>query len=199
MTAAVLREPVGVVASIAPWNGPFNLAVSKLVPALVAGCSVVFKPAQETPFDVYELAEAFHEAGLPPGVFNLDHWWSRDGPPARRPSRCRQGQLHRLHQRRSGDRRRVRPFVQAGAARARWQVGGHHRRGRGSRHGHARAGDGLLLQHRPGVRRLQPRPRAAVALGRGGLRAVRHGWLVRRRGSVRSGHHDGAARRRASA
>lgn len=70
-TAAVLREPVGVVASIAPWNGPFNLAASKIFPALLAGCTVVFKPAPETPLDVYYLAEAFADAGLPSGVFNL--------------------------------------------------------------------------------------------------------------------------------
>lgn len=70
-TAAVLREPVGVVASIAPWNGPFFQAITKLIPALAAGCTVVFKPAAETPLDVYYLAEAFVAAGLPPGVFNL--------------------------------------------------------------------------------------------------------------------------------
>ena len=70
-TAAVLKEPVGVVASIAPWNGPFNQAVNKIVPALMAGCSVVFKPAPETPLDVYYFAEALTEAGLPDGVFNL--------------------------------------------------------------------------------------------------------------------------------
>lgn len=69
--AAVLREPVGVVAAITPWNSPFNMAIAKIVPALVSGCTVVFKPAPETPLDVYLLAEAFREAGLPPGVFNL--------------------------------------------------------------------------------------------------------------------------------
>ena len=69
--AAVLREPVGVVASIAPWNGPFNLAVAKIFPALLAGCSVVFKPAPETPLDVYYLVEALASAGLPPGALNL--------------------------------------------------------------------------------------------------------------------------------
>ncbi|MER6976315.1 aldehyde dehydrogenase [Streptomyces carpinensis] len=69
--AAVLREPVGVVASIAPWNGPFNMAVAKIVPALVAGCSMVYKPAPETPLDAFFIAEALMEAGLPPGVFNL--------------------------------------------------------------------------------------------------------------------------------
>ncbi|MEU9059221.1 aldehyde dehydrogenase [Streptomyces sp. NPDC048430] len=68
---AVLREPVGVVASIAPWNGPFNMAVAKIIPALVTGCCVVYKPAPETPLDVYFLAEALDRAGLPPGVFNL--------------------------------------------------------------------------------------------------------------------------------
>lgn len=68
--AAVVKEPVGVVASIAPWNGPFNMAVSKIWPALVTGCSVVYKPAPETPLDGFSIAEALHEAGVPAGVFN---------------------------------------------------------------------------------------------------------------------------------
>lgn len=68
--AAVVKEPVGVVASIAPWNGPFNMAVSKIWPALVSGCSVVYKPAPETPLDAYYIAEALVEAGVPAGVFN---------------------------------------------------------------------------------------------------------------------------------
>jgi aldehyde dehydrogenase (NAD+) len=71
LTSAVLREPVGVVASIAPWNGPFNIAVAKIFPALAAGCTVIFKPAPETPLDVYYLAEALVDAGLPAGVLNL--------------------------------------------------------------------------------------------------------------------------------
>lgn len=69
--AVVLREPVGVVASIAPWNGPFNMAIAKIVPPLVTGCSVVYKPAPETPLDAFVIAEALAEAGLPAGVFNL--------------------------------------------------------------------------------------------------------------------------------
>lgn len=69
--AAVIKEPVGVVASIAPWNGPFNMAISKIIPALVTGCSVVYKPAPETPLDAFFIAEAFAQAGLPAGVFNL--------------------------------------------------------------------------------------------------------------------------------
>ncbi|BDB44086.1 MULTISPECIES: aldehyde dehydrogenase [Mycobacterium] len=69
--AAVIKEPVGVVASIAPWNGPFNMAIAKIIPALVTGCSVVYKPAPETPLDAFFIAEAFTQAGLPAGVFNL--------------------------------------------------------------------------------------------------------------------------------
>jgi aldehyde dehydrogenase (NAD+) len=60
-----------VVASIAPWNGPFAMAIAKIIPPLVAGCTVVFKPAPETPLDVFLIAEALERAGLPAGVFNL--------------------------------------------------------------------------------------------------------------------------------
>jgi betaine-aldehyde dehydrogenase len=69
--AAVLSEPVGVVAAIAPWNGPLYLAVSKLAPALAAGCTVVVKPAPETPLNAIALAEACAAAGLPPGVVSI--------------------------------------------------------------------------------------------------------------------------------
>lgn len=69
--AAIVREPVGVVAAIAPWNGPVGMAVGKIIPALLAGCSVVFKPAPETPFDIAFLVDALHEAGLPAGVLNV--------------------------------------------------------------------------------------------------------------------------------
>ena len=67
----VRREPVGVVAAIAPWNVPQFTIMSKLVPALLAGCTVVVKPAPETPLDAYLLAEILHETGLPPGVVNI--------------------------------------------------------------------------------------------------------------------------------
>ncbi len=69
--AVVLRSPIGVVASIAPWNGPVGMAVSKIIPALLAGCSVVFKPAPETPFDIAFLVDALADAGLPQGVLNV--------------------------------------------------------------------------------------------------------------------------------
>jgi betaine-aldehyde dehydrogenase len=67
----VTKEPVGVVGAIAPWNVPLFIAAAKLAPALVAGCTVVFKPAPETPFDAFRLAEIFADAGLPKGVLSV--------------------------------------------------------------------------------------------------------------------------------
>jgi acyl-CoA reductase-like NAD-dependent aldehyde dehydrogenase len=67
----VVREPVGVVAMIAPWNAPFFSMVIKLAPALVAGCTVVMKPSPESPLEAYILAECIEAAGIPPGVANL--------------------------------------------------------------------------------------------------------------------------------
>jgi aldehyde dehydrogenase (NAD+) len=67
----VLREPVGVVAAIIPWNVPLFVAVLKLAPALAAGCTVVLKPAPETPLFAYLLAEAIVAAELPKGVVNI--------------------------------------------------------------------------------------------------------------------------------
>jgi aldehyde dehydrogenase (NAD+) len=67
----VRREPVGVVAAITPWNFPLGLALSKLAPALAAGCTVVLKPSPETALDSYLLADAAIEAGLPAGVLNI--------------------------------------------------------------------------------------------------------------------------------
>ncbi|MDF5753301.1 aldehyde dehydrogenase [Spongiactinospora sp. TRM90649] len=67
----VRREPVGVVAAIVPWNVPQFVIMSKLAPALVAGCAVVVKPAPETPLDSYLLAEMIIAAGVPEGVVNI--------------------------------------------------------------------------------------------------------------------------------
>lgn len=69
--ALVRHEPVGVVAAIAPWNGPFLQALYKIVYPLLAGCSVIFKPAPETPLDAFYIAEAFEQAGLPRGVLSV--------------------------------------------------------------------------------------------------------------------------------
>jgi aldehyde dehydrogenase (NAD+) len=67
----VLREPIGVVGAVAAWNVPLFLAANKLGPALLAGCTVVLKPAAETPLSVNALAEVFAEAGLPEGVLSV--------------------------------------------------------------------------------------------------------------------------------
>ena len=69
--ARVVNEPVGVVAAITPWNAPMVLLCYKVAAALAAGCTVVSKPAPETPMDAYLLAECIEEAGLPAGVFNV--------------------------------------------------------------------------------------------------------------------------------
>lgn len=69
--AEVLREPIGVVAAITPWNVPQAITFLKLAPALAAGCTVVLKPAPETVLDAFLVAEAALEAGLPPGVLNI--------------------------------------------------------------------------------------------------------------------------------
>jgi betaine-aldehyde dehydrogenase len=67
----IRREAMGVAALIVPWNYPISLLTAKLAPALAAGCTVVIKPAAETPLDALVLAEAVTAAGLPPGVVNV--------------------------------------------------------------------------------------------------------------------------------
>ena len=67
----VVREPIGVVGCITPWNFPLNQITLKVAPALAAGCTVVLKPSEIAPVNAMILAEIIHEAGLPPGVFNL--------------------------------------------------------------------------------------------------------------------------------
>jgi aldehyde dehydrogenase (NAD+) len=66
----VSREPVGVVASILPWNSPLLLLTFKLAPALAAGCTMIAKPSEQAPVSILLLAELFEKAGFPPGVFN---------------------------------------------------------------------------------------------------------------------------------
>ena len=71
LSQTVMRVPVGPVAAFTPWNFPANLPARKLGGALAAGCSVIIKPAEETPQTCVELVRAFADAGLPPGVLNL--------------------------------------------------------------------------------------------------------------------------------
>ncbi|WP_406257045.1 aldehyde dehydrogenase family protein [Streptomyces nigra] len=69
--STVYQEPIGVVGAITPWNYPLHQIVAKAAPALAAGCTIVLKPAENTPLVAQLFAEAVHEAGLPAGVFNL--------------------------------------------------------------------------------------------------------------------------------
>lgn len=70
-TSVLRREPIGVVAAIIPWNAPHQSALVKLIPALLAGCTVVLKLAPETGLDGHLLGELFNEAGLPEGVLSI--------------------------------------------------------------------------------------------------------------------------------
>ena len=67
----VVKEPVGVCAAITPWNFPASMITRKVAPALAAGCTVVIKPAEATPYSALALAELAHRAGFPPGVLNV--------------------------------------------------------------------------------------------------------------------------------
>ena len=67
----VQNDPIGVVAAITPWNFPLHQIMAKIAPALAAGCTIVLKPSEVTPLDAIILAEIFHDAGVPAGVFNL--------------------------------------------------------------------------------------------------------------------------------
>ena len=76
-TSLVVKEPVGVVGLITPWNWPLNQITCKVGPALAAGCTMVLKPSEVAPLDAIVFAEILEEAGVPPGVFNLVNG---DGP-----------------------------------------------------------------------------------------------------------------------
>lgn len=67
----VMKQPIGVVAAITPWNFPNAMITRKVAPALAAGCTVVLKPAEDTPFSALALAALAEEAGVPPGVLNI--------------------------------------------------------------------------------------------------------------------------------
>jgi aldehyde dehydrogenase (NAD+)/gamma-glutamyl-gamma-aminobutyraldehyde dehydrogenase len=71
ITSLVVKEPIGVVAGVVPWNFPLMMAVWKAAPALAAGCSVIIKPAEDTPLTALRVAKLASEAGIPDGVFNV--------------------------------------------------------------------------------------------------------------------------------
>src|SRR6478752_4292067 len=72
-----LREPVGVIGAITPWNSPLLLLTFKLAPLLAAGNTCVAKPSEHAPVSTLAFAQVLHDAGLPPGVFNVVSSWSR--------------------------------------------------------------------------------------------------------------------------
>ena len=76
-TVRLVQEPVGVCALITPWNWPINQVAAKVIPALAAGCTMVLKPSEYSPFSAIIWAKVMHEAGVPAGVFNLING---DGP-----------------------------------------------------------------------------------------------------------------------
>ena len=71
ITSLVVKEPIGVVAGVVPWNFPLMMAVWKTAPALAAGCSIIIKPAEDTPLTALKVAKLASEAGVPDGVFNV--------------------------------------------------------------------------------------------------------------------------------
>ena len=71
ITSLVIKEPIGVVAGVVPWNFPLMMAVWKMAPALAAGCSVIIKPAEDTPLTAIKVAKIASEAGIPDGVLNV--------------------------------------------------------------------------------------------------------------------------------
>ena len=71
ITSLIVKEPIGVIAGIVPWNFPLMMAVWKMAPALAAGCSVIIKPAEDTPLTAIRIAKTAQEAGIPDGVLNV--------------------------------------------------------------------------------------------------------------------------------
>ena len=104
----VRREPVGVVGAIVPWNFPLGLTMPKLCPALLTGCTVVLKPAEETPLYAFLLAEIFEAGGAAARRPERRPGRSQGERGARQPPAGRQDQLHRQHARGQPDRRDLR-------------------------------------------------------------------------------------------
>ena len=117
-TTRIVREPIGVVGLITPWNWPLNQIVCKVAPAIAAGCTMVLKPSEIAPISGIVFAEIMHAAGVPKGVFNLVNG---DGPSVGqvlgRPPGCGHDVLHRLDPRRHHCRERPAPIRSSASAR----------------------------------------------------------------------------------
>ena len=191
----VVKEPMGVAAAITPWNYPMMMAVQKVAPAIAAGCTVILKPAEQTPLTALEIPKILEEAGLARRRAERAHRVRRDVRRAAHvaPER-RQGRVHRLEGRRQDHHADRRGHAEARHARARRQVAEHRVRRRGVRRGDPGERERHLLE--PGrdllgglarVRRARDLRRRAERAGR-----PRAGRDARRRQG--RGHDDGAAR-----
>ncbi len=171
----VAKEPVGVVAAITPWNVPLFTAVAKLAPALVAGCTVVFKPSPETPLDAFRLAELFEEAGLPKGVLSVVPAGREVGEYLVRHRERQQSVVHGIDGGRQEDRCHLWRAPEALQLGAGGQVRRHLPRrrqcGRGHPHAHAQCPD----EQRRGVHCADSHPGAEGPLPRGRRRPGGHG------------------------
>ena len=168
-----LREPIGVVGLIVPWNFPLLMASWKVAPALAAGNTAILKPASYSPLTAIRLGELALEAGIPAGVLNIvtGPGGSAGASIAAHPGR-RQGRLHRRDDDRPGDHAAGRGQREEDLARARRQEPEHRLRRRRPREVRPRVALLGLRQHRPGLLRPEPDPRRAVRPRRG-RRAVR--------------------------
>ena len=167
--AMCIRQPVGVCAFVTPWNFPMAIPAWKSMAALIAGNTIVIKPATDTPASVVALARVFEEAGLPPGVFNvvMGSGGEVGDPLVQHPGR--QGRLvHGLDRGRPADLAGLRADVQAAAPRDGRQERDprHGRRGRGPRG--RRRGLGRLRHDRPALH-----GGLAPSRAQGGLQGVR--------------------------
>ena len=204
----VIKEPVGVVGCITPWNYPLHQIVAKVAPALAAGCTVVLKPSEVAPLNAFILAEIIDGLGLPAGVFNLV---TGTGPVvgeaiAAHPDVDMVSFTGSTRAGQAGVRARG-PVREAGGARARRQVRQHpprRPRGRGARQGRPRRRRQLLPQLRPDLHRVHPHARAPGQARRDRRHPARRGRdrvldrrPVRRRGPPRPADLRRPARPRA--
>ena len=170
-----IKKPVGPCLFVTPWNFPIAMGTRKIGPAVAAGCTMVVKPAQQTPLTMLALAAILAEAGLPDGVLNVVPTTRAGRPEQDAPGRraAAQGQLHRLDRHRPGHGAAVRRPAAAGQHGARRQraVRGVRRR-RPRRRGRGRDGR-QDAQHGRGLHGRQPVPGAQ--LGRRRVRAAAGG------------------------
>ncbi len=148
----VVKEPVGVVAAITPWNAPASLSCKIIAPALATGCSVILKPAPETPSLCMADRGVPRRSRLAAGHLQLRASGSGSGRQSRAPPRCRQGQSHRVHCSRPTYRAGLRSSSGARQSRVGWQVTCDCARRHRARAGHTKAGTALHDAGRADVR-----------------------------------------------